>query len=249
MNNHKAGQIVSALQALAKSIAKKEYFPAQSPEASRLIVSDPFAFLIACCLDRGTKAEIIWSIPYDMESKLGHFDPEKIGQMSAADIRALLESLPHRPRYMNDAPKTILDLTKIVLEECGGCASRIWEGRSAFEVQRKLMSIQGVGPGIANMTTLLIEKAFPYRFKEEDRRRMDIKPDVHTMRVLYRLGASRAETEKEAIEAARSLNPACPGDLDGPLWYVGRTWCHSSKPDCGDCPLSGSCERYGVERR
>lgn len=78
---------------------------------------------------------------------------------------------------------------------------------------------------------------------------MDIKPDVHTMRVLYRLGVSQAESAQESIEAARSLNPACPADLDGPLWSVGRTWCHASKPDCGGCPVSGSCERYGVEQR
>jgi len=248
MNTQSSSNVTSVLFSIANLISAQEYFPARSPEASRLIVSDPFAFLIACCLDRGTKAEIIWSIPYDLKTKLGHLDPAKISKMAPADIRTLLESLPHHPRYMNDAPKTILDLTEIVLKECGGCASKVWEGRSAFEVQRKLMSIHGVGPGIANMTTLLIEKAFPYRFMEEDRRRMDIKPDVHTMRVLYRLGASRAKTEQEAIEAARSLNPACPGDLDGPLWYVGRTWCYASKPGCLDCPLFGSCERYGVER-
>lgn len=246
MNNQEVGQIVSALQALAESIARKEYFPAQSPEASQLIASDPYAFLIACCLDRGARTEIIWSIPYDMKSRLGHLDPAKIGKMAPADIRTLLESLPHHPRYMNDAPKTILDLTRIVVEECGGCAAGIWEGKPAFEVGRTLMSIRGVGPGIANMTTLLIEKAFPFRFKEQDRTHMDIKPDAHTMRVFYRLGVSRAESEQEAIDAARSLNPAFPGELDGPLWYAGRTWCHATKPECGNCPLAGCCERYGV---
>lgn len=37
------------------------------------------------------------------------------------------------------------------------------------------------------MAVLLIERAFDIRFPDVDRSAMDIKPDVHTMRVLYRL--------------------------------------------------------------
>ena len=62
------------------------------------------------------------------------------------------------------------------------------------------------------MAVLLIEKAFLVQFS--DHWNMDIKPDLHTKRVLYRLGASHAETEDAALEASRRMNPEFPGVVD-----------------------------------
>ena len=242
MDNRKIRCIREVLLGFAPSIPPESYFPAKSPEASKLIISDPYAFLIASCLDRGTKAEIIWSIPYALKNRLTHLDPSKIHEMATGEIRNLLYSLQYRPRYINDAPSTIRDLTQIVVEECDGNASRVWEGKRAFEVKRTLMSVHGVGPGIANMTILLIEKACSYRFLDLDRHRMDIKPDVHTKRVLSRLSGSELETDQSAIEMARLINPEFPGEIDGPLWWIGRTWCHSRKSDCPDCALFSVCD-------
>jgi hypothetical protein len=67
------------------------------------------------------------------------------------------------------------------------------------------------------MGVLLIEKNFRIRFSDLDHTRMDIKPDVHTVRVLYRLGVCDAETIDSAITAARRLNPEFPGGVDAPL--------------------------------
>jgi endonuclease III len=244
MDNRKLCGIRESLLRFALSIPPESYFQAKSPEASKLIVSDPYAFLIASCLDRGIRAEIIWSIPYALKNRLTHLDPGKIHEMASGEIRNLLYSLKYRPRYINDAPSTIHDLTQIVVEECDGDASRIWEGKRAFEVKRTLISVHGVGPGIANMTILLIEKAFSYRFMDLDRSRMDIKPDVHTQRVLSRLSGCELETDQSAIEIARLINPEFPGEIDGPLWWIGRTWCHSRKPDCPDCALFNVCDKH-----
>lgn len=246
MNAGQSANLRDALLELARSIPAESLFPAKSKEAAGLIISDPYAFLIACCLDRGIKADIIWSIPYAMKSALGHLNPGKIGSMSLADIQNLLNSLAYRLRYIRDAPFTIRDLTMIVTEECHGLAEKVWEEKSALEVKRTLMSIHGVGPGIANMTVLLIEKAFPYRFKDLDRKRMDIKPDVHTRRVLFRLGLASSSSDIAAVEAARILNPAFPGELDEPLWWVGRNWCRARAPNCFDCPLNSICEKRSV---
>ncbi len=69
-----------------------------------------------------------------------------------------------------------------------------------------------------------------------DRPRMDIKVDVHTKRVLYRLGASTATDETSTLEAA-----------DGALWYIGRTWCIASDPRCSTCPLTELCGRIHLD--
>ncbi len=105
------------------------------------------------------------------------------------------------------------------------------------------MSIHGVGPGISNMGVLLIEKNFGIRFSDLDRTRMDIKPDIHTVLVLYRLGASNSKTNESAIAATRRMNPSFPGEIDGALWDIGRKWCFANNPNCLDCPVSGVCAK------
>jgi hypothetical protein len=175
--------ITQALLDCSKCVEAEELFPVMVSEAAEIVTSNPYAFSMATCLDRGTKADIIWTIPYDIKKKLGHLDPYLFYEMSLEELAALFKSLPRRPRYVNDAPRTVQDLTLIVVEECGGDAARIWTGKRASEVKRTFQSIYGVGDGIANMAVLLIEQAFPIRFNDLDRPRMDIKPDVHTKRV------------------------------------------------------------------
>ena len=233
--------VTQALLDCSKFVEATALFPVMVPEAAGIVVTDPYAFSLATCLDRGTKADIIWTIPFDIKQKLGHLDPFKMYDLSLDGLADLFSSIPHRPRYVNDAPKTTQDLTRIVVEECGGDASRIWVGKRSAEVKRTFLSIYGVGPGIANMALLLIEKAFPIRFNDLDRPRMDIKPDVHTKRVLYRLGMSEAEEETAAIEATRHMNPDWPGALDGALWWIGRNWCRPTNPNCPDCPVNLAC--------
>jgi len=208
------------------------------------VSTDPYAFSIGVCLDRGTKAEIIWTIPYYIQQDLGHLNPQQIYRMSLKELADLFTRLPKRPRYINDAPKTLMQLTKIIIEECGGDASGIWKGKKAIEVHRTFKSVHGVGPGIASMGVLLIESAFGIQF--DDKSFMDIKPDVHTMRVLYRLGASKDQTEVAAIVATRLMNPDFPGALDGPLWWIGRNWCYATNPDCINCPMNKVCSKVEV---
>ncbi|MGC1374845.1 MAG: hypothetical protein WA821_01395 [Anaerolineales bacterium] len=234
-------KIKAGLLAFAQTFPTEALFPTLLPEAAGLIANDPYAFAIAVCLDRGAKVEVIWTIPYYIKTDLGHLDPRRIHKMSLDELDSLFKRLPRKPRYVNAAPKTLRDLTRIVVEECGGDAANIWDGRRAADVNRIFTSIYGVGPGIANMGVLLIEKAFGARFSDLDRTRMDIKPDVHTMRVLYRLGVSAAETTEAAIQATRRMNPSFPGELDGALWEIGRRWCFASGPDCPGCPMKKDC--------
>ncbi len=159
--------------------------------------------------------------------------------MSEKELKDLFDRIPRRPRYVNDAPRTIKELTQIVVAECHGDASQIWKGKKAEQVHQTFNSIYGVGPGIASMAVLLIEKAFPIRF--DDREHMDIKPDVHTVRVLYRLGVSSSMTVEFALKASQRMNPEFPGKVDGALWEIGRRWCRPTNPDCTGCPVTAEC--------
>ncbi len=49
-------------------------------EANDLIHADPFAFLVAVICDQGIVAERAWAVPYLLRQRLGHLDPDRIGQ-------------------------------------------------------------------------------------------------------------------------------------------------------------------------
>jgi endonuclease III len=97
------------------------------------------------------------------------------------------------------------------------------------------------------MAVILLERVSGIRFSDLDHRSMDIKPDVHTVRVLYRLGVAAEMSEAEAIAAARRLRPEYPGEVDVPLWMIGRQWCRARAPLCDDCVVKNFCARRDLE--
>jgi endonuclease III len=236
--------VARTLRELIKTQRRSELFPTYDLEASRLVGTNPYAFALALSLNRQTPVKRIWMIPFDLREELGHLDPERISQMSLEELERVFRRLPHKPRFVNDAPRTVKELSTLVVRRFGGDASRIWENRSAAEVTRTFEQVYGVGPQIANLSVLLLEQRYGIQFSDHDS--MDIKADTHTRRVLYRLGVARDDTPEEAMAAARRLNSNYPGELDAPLWVIGRNWCHSCAPDCSHCPLCNVCEYAGA---
>jgi endonuclease-3 len=248
-NGNREAEIVKRLLDLWEQIPSDEretlLIPGLEPEARELVRTNPFAFLLAASLDRGTKTEIIWTLPYWLQQALGHLDPCRIAQMSEGDIRALLEQLPKKPRYINDAPRTIVSLARMVCDEFHGEATRLWDGRTALETMQKFREIYGVGDGIAAMLVILLDRLGMAQFS--DPYNIPVKPDTHVIRVMVRLGLIPPQsTEQDAVAKARALKPDYPGALDSPLWYIGRKFCHSISPACAECPLNDLCPRVGV---
>jgi endonuclease III len=122
----------------------------------------------------------------------------------------------------------------------------MWLNRNAGYVKRTFQRIHGVGPGISSMIVLLLERASGIRFSDVDHRTMDVKPDVHVIRVFHRLGFTSGLEETEALKAARRLNPEYPGALDPPTWIIGKKWCAAVDPRCNKCPLTTNCIRRDV---
>lgn len=239
-------RIKDRLLEFSKSIKPRDLFPTAVPEAASVIFGDPFAFLLACSLNRGTKAEVVWTIPHDLAQALGSLNPYFVHNLTTEQLDCVIQSLPRKPRYTGDAARTVKDLAAFVVKDCKGDAKRAWEGRTARELGDSMCGIHGVGSGIASMVAVLLESAYGLRFDDLDRRNIDIKPDVHTKRVLNRLGAAVGRDNDVAVAAARRLNPEYPGALDGALWIVGRRWCHEEAPNCEACELVTVCEQVGV---
>lgn len=232
--------IVERLKAVGQTRRKADWSKLDD-ETRELVQENPFAFLIAVAFDRGMPFEKAWRIATEIERQ-GLLDPALLASKSETELAGLLDGLPVRPRYgARQGAKTLSDAARLVCERFGGDAGAIWKDASPAEVHKTLQEIHGLGAGIASMTTRILRDDFGcFRGQE---RHIDVKPDVHLMRVFRRLGIIDGESKNEAIRTARRLNPEFPGELDWPAWWIGRKWCHPTGPDCARCPLTDECAK------
>ena len=92
---------VEELLEFGKTVDPMELFPTLEPGASEFAIKDSYAFVMATCLDRGTKADIIWTIPFNIKKILGHLDPFRINKLTEKQLQGLIFGLPQRPRYLD----------------------------------------------------------------------------------------------------------------------------------------------------
>ena len=210
-------------------------------ETERLVRSNPFAFLLAVAFDRGMPWQKAWRIPVEIDHA-GCLDPAQLASMSETDLVELLDGLAVRPRYgARQGAKTLSDAAHLVCKRFDGDAGAIWNGVSPAETEKTLQEIHGLGTGIASMTTRILHDDFGcFRGQE---RQIDVKPDVHLVRVFRRAGLVNGDSPNEAIRSARRLNPGFPAELDWPAWWIGQHWCHATEPNCTQCPLTQVCAK------
>ncbi|MDG5801050.1 hypothetical protein QA597_11830 [Marinilabiliaceae bacterium ANBcel2] len=236
--------ILERLLKFNSTIKPAALVPALCEHAAQLIANDPFAFALAAVIDRGAKAEIIWTIPYYLKNEIGSLDPRFFSKKTAKEIETILFKLTHKPRYISDASRTIQELSIMVLQKYNGDTSKIWKNKNSEEIKAAFLSLHGVGPGITSMILLLLERFYGFHFNELNHKAMDLKPDVHIIRVMSRLGLISHYSADAALIAARKLNPVFPGAIDAPLWIIGRNWCFPNKPICSACPANDVCPQY-----
>lgn len=237
--------VVRALVAYRNSLRGEGSYT-NVPAADELIQTDPLAFLIASLLNRAAQAERVWKAPYLLQQHFGHLDPAKLAAMSDAQLETVLRSLPALPRFPRQAAETIRSLCSLVVRRYGGDAAQLWQGAPVERLIDDLDSIRGVGPGIAHVTVAILIDEFGYAPSPAELRTVDVKPDVHVVRVFHRAGLIPEPTSDAAVHAARHLYPAYPGYIDLPAWLIGRAYCRPSYADCPDCPLDNVCAKVGV---
>ena len=234
--------IVERLKEFGKTRGDKDWseLDAETQELVRA-KRNPFAFLIAVAFDRGMPWRKAWRIPTEI-NRQGLLDPELLALKSESELIGLLNGLAVRPRYgTKQGARTLSDAARLVRERFGGDAGAIWNDASPAEVEKTLQEIHGLGAGIAAMATRILRDDFGcFRGQE---RQIDVKPDVHVVRVFRRLGITDGDSPNEAIRTARRLNPEFPGELDWPAWWIGQKWCHPTGPDCIRCPLTTDCAK------
>lgn len=202
----------------------------------------PHAFVLACLMDRQIKAERAWSIPYHIYKEIGDFDIH-ILQQQGLEFYIRLFNDKNLHRFNDTSAKVFYKGVCHIIDKYGGRANQIWDNNpSSAQVVYRFLEFEGCGIKIATMTANILARQF--KIKMSDYYSIDISPDVHIKRVMYRLGFVEKEPQVEMIiYKARELNPQFPGLIDFACWKIGREFCRPNLRECkcDECFMNNVC--------
>jgi endonuclease III len=203
----------------------------------------PHAFVLACIMDRQIKAERAWEIPYKIYKEFGTFGIEELYNKSLNEIKNTFEKLKLH-RFNEIQAKFFHAAVQLIVKKYNGDAANIWnDNPSSATLVYRFLEFKGVGIKIATMAANILARQFKIRLK--DKYSIDISPDVHVKRVLFRMGhLDENPTTDQIIYKARELNPEFPGLIDFSLWKIGREYCRPKNPNCNDCKINFECKFF-----
>lgn len=136
-------------------------------DADRLISKDPLALLIGMVLDQQITIEQAFRGPAELVERLGLPLPIDAGRIASMDPEVFTEAFSRRPsihRYPRSMATRVQELARIVADEYGGDASRIWKGAGdGLELRRRLEALPGFGAQKARIFVALTGKQLGVR--------------------------------------------------------------------------------------
>ncbi len=245
VNEEYKKKIVAIANEHYQSIVGKEY------EEDKDFINYPHLFLLGCVMDSQMKADKAWQIPNIIAEELGGKDFSLFYEKDLAWYREQFEKKKlHRfNEVMSGAFYAAIIKIK---EDYNGDASNIWNDEpSSADLVCRLLEFKKIGIKIATMAANLLCRGYGVKLK--DKYAIEISPDIHVKRTMYRLGLLPEQDNvdfknidaNKVIYAAKSLNPEFPGVLDPVCWYVGyHKIC--TNDGCmdginGHCPFSAFC--------
>ncbi len=203
----------------------------------------PHAFVLACCMDRQTKAERAWIIPFKIKKAFGSFDMNVLANIKLDEYKSIFEA-NNLHRFTGKMSEVFYRAVQRIHYQYNDDASAIWANSpSSASVVYKFLHFDGVGIKIATMAANILAREFKIPFS--DYYSIDVSPDVHVRRVMYRLGLVEKNAENEKIiYKAREMHPKFPGIIDYSLWEIGKTWCRPTNPNCQDCIIASECPSH-----
>ncbi|WP_168704353.1 HhH-GPD-type base excision DNA repair protein [Gordonia paraffinivorans] len=132
---------------------------AQDPAADELLSTDSFALLVGMLLDQQFPMERAFAGPAKIKDRFGTMDPVEIAHADPEAFADLCSTPPAIHRYGRSMAGRIQNLAKVVAEEYGGDASRIWtEATSGADLMKRLRALPGFGEQKAKIFIALVAK-------------------------------------------------------------------------------------------
>lgn len=246
MNNNDIKKLIEMAQ---------EKYDRSSADADALqeFQKHPHIFVLGCVMDSQINYERAFSIPRVIAEK--YFDNDYSFENFADKdrdfyINVFLKEKLHR--FNKNKANDFYSAIQRIITVYGSDATRIWNDcPSSAELVYRFLQFDGVGVKIATMMTNILAR--DYNILLKDKYSIDISPDVHVKRLMFRLGFFpekenfKSLTQEDIIYKARSLNPTFPGVLDLLLWTIGKDKiCTNDKCNFEKCPLSTICKKYKI---
>ncbi|MBD5389034.1 endonuclease III [bacterium] len=203
------------------------------------------AFLFGLISDQSTKAEIAWSLPWNLKERLGHFDMRRIADMPVTDLENILKTKPALHRYPGNIAKYLHRAANMILNNYDGMAANIWTGQTATETIKRLEDFSGISHKKAALGTYLLVRDFDVDFPDKDA--INIAYDVHIRRIFLNAGFVETDTLPNVTAAAQEIYPEFPGRLTNIFWALGRDICRPTWPLCPQCPIRDFCKKNKTE--
>ncbi len=182
----------------------------------------PWHVLISTIISLRTKDEVTWKAAKRLFQRAN--TPEALLKLSAEEVARLI----YPAGFYKTKARTILDVTRRVVEEYGGVVPD--------EID-ELVKLKGVGRKTANLVLI------------EGYGKDAMCVDVHVHRISNRFGYIRTKTPDESEQALRAKLPKKYWKSYNELLVTfGQNHCTPLSPKCSTCPVKHWCARIGVTK-
>jgi uncharacterized HhH-GPD family protein len=114
----------------------------------RLLAEDPTAFLIGFILDQQVTVQKAFRGPADLRDRVGTLVPSELAALPLATLEQAFAQKPALHRFPSAMAKRVHEAMRIVSEQYGGNAARIWwEADGLDGLRERLAEIPGLGAG------------------------------------------------------------------------------------------------------
>ncbi|MEM0964008.1 MAG: hypothetical protein AAGK21_15885 [Bacteroidota bacterium] len=139
--SHLDGGLVRMLDRLqAEGTATKD------PDVDQYLRDEPAAILLGLLYDQRVLAETAFAGPYKLRQRLGHLDLQRIAEMDHEALAEVFTESPAVHRFTNKMVDTTQAVSKVVAEDYGNDASRIWAEGDNATVEKRVKALPGFGP-------------------------------------------------------------------------------------------------------
>ena len=133
-------------------------------EADRLLATDPMALLIGFALDQQVTVPTAFSGPLKIKQRLGSLDARELAGVEPERLEAAFREKPAVHRFPSTMATRVQELTRAVVSEYGGDASRLWtEAADTDDLRRRIEAL----PGFGQMKVIALGSVLAKRFGVE----------------------------------------------------------------------------------
>ncbi|WP_432478642.1 HhH-GPD-type base excision DNA repair protein [Nocardioides sp. GXQ0305] len=127
--------------------------------ADQVLTDSPFALLVGMMLDQQYPMEHAFRGPAKVLDRFGSFEPAAVAAADPEEFAALCSTPPAIHRFPGSMAARLQEVARIVEDQYGGDASRIWtEADDAKDLMKRIQALPGFGKQKAQIFVALLAK-------------------------------------------------------------------------------------------